>query len=113
MQNSFSSSSHPKYIHEREMQERVSYYNCVEDEVEVPCGFMKEFPVSNYDRIAMESCKGVIVVSAVFGDHDKIRQPKGLGSKTLETECFLIFDILQVKKKNPARSSSLKIYLLL
>ncbi|KAI3959200.1 hypothetical protein MKW92_026352 [Papaver armeniacum] len=87
MQNSFSSSSLPKYI----IQERMSYYNRVDDKVEVPCGFMKEFPVSNHDRIAMESCKGVVVVSAVFGDHDKIRQPKdehtykGLNSHNLLT----------------------------
>ncbi|RZC67472.1 hypothetical protein C5167_011160 [Papaver somniferum] len=100
MQNSFSSSSLPKYMSAGKgnsfggnfsIQERMSYYNRVDDEVEVPCGFMKEFPVSNHDRIAMESCNGVVVVSAVFGDHDKIRQPKGLGSKTLETVCFFMF----------------------
>ncbi|KAI3938043.1 hypothetical protein MKW98_018599 [Papaver atlanticum] len=99
MQNSFSSSSLPKYLSRKgnsfggnfSIQERMSYYNRVDDEVEVPCGFMKEFPVSNHDRIAMESCKGVVAVSAVFGDHDKIRQPKGLGSKTLETVCFFMF----------------------
>lgn len=43
------------------------------------------------DRIAMENCKGVVVVSAIFNDHDKIRQPKGLGSKTLDNVCFYMF----------------------
>lgn len=45
----------------------------------------------NTDRVAMKRCNGVVVVSAIFGDHDKIRQPKGLGSNTLETVCFFMF----------------------
>lgn len=43
------------------------------------------------DRIAMEKCDSVAVVSAIFNDHDKIRQPKGLGSKTQENVCFFMF----------------------
>ncbi|KAG5562422.1 hypothetical protein RHGRI_005231 [Rhododendron griersonianum] len=43
------------------------------------------------DRNAMEKCNGVVVVSAIFCDHDKIRQPKGLGSKTLDHVCFFMF----------------------
>lgn len=39
----------------------------------------------------MEGCNGVVVVSAMFNDHDKIRQPKGLGSQTLNTVCFFMF----------------------
>lgn len=39
----------------------------------------------------MENCRGVVVVSAIFGDHDKIRQPKGLGSKTLQFTRFFMF----------------------
>lgn len=50
-----------------------------------------EFPISNSDRNAMEKCNEVVVVSAIFGDHDKIRQPKGLGSKTLDRVCFFMF----------------------
>ncbi|KAJ4968545.1 hypothetical protein NE237_015246 [Protea cynaroides] len=72
-------------------KERISYLDHRNDQMEVPCGFMKEFPVSKSDRIAMESCKEVVVVSAIFGNHDKIRQPRGLGSKTLETVCFIMF----------------------
>lgn len=45
----------------------------------------------NADRNAMEKCNEVVVVSAIFGDHDKIRQPKGLGSKTLDHVCFFMF----------------------
>lgn len=43
------------------------------------------------DQAAMQSCKELVVVSAIFGDHDKIRQPKGLGSKTLDITCFFMF----------------------
>lgn len=39
----------------------------------------------------MEKCEGVVVVSAIFNDHDKIRQPRGLGAKTLATACFFMF----------------------
>ena len=39
----------------------------------------------------MEKCGGVVVVSAIFSDHDKIRQPKGLGLKSPENVCFFMF----------------------
>ena len=34
------------------------------------------------DRAEMEKCDGLVVVSAIFGDYDKIRQPKGVGAKS-------------------------------
>ncbi|KAF8021088.1 hypothetical protein BT93_G1498 [Corymbia citriodora subsp. variegata] len=72
-------------------RERFSYFDHRDDSVEVPCGFFKEFPISMDDREAMEKCSGAVVVSAVFNDHDKIRQPRGLGSRTLTTVCFFMF----------------------
>ncbi|XP_055820098.1 alkaline ceramidase TOD1 isoform X1 [Solanum dulcamara] len=48
-------------------------------------------PVYFSDRIAMENCKGVVVISAIFNDHDKIRQPKGLGKETPYSVCFYMF----------------------
>jgi hypothetical protein len=39
----------------------------------------------------MDTCRGVVVASAILNDHDKIRQPKGLGSQTLKTACFFMF----------------------
>ncbi|WVY98052.1 hypothetical protein V8G54_030203 [Vigna mungo] len=42
------------------------------------------------DKIGMEKCESVVVVSAIFNDHDKIRQPRGLGSETLENVCFFM-----------------------
>ncbi|KAJ4703860.1 Protein of unknown function (DUF616) [Melia azedarach] len=67
-------------------RKRLSYFDHHNDNVNVPCGFLNKFPVSNSDRTAMENCNGVVVVSAIFDNHDKIRQPKGLGSKTLDTD---------------------------
>lgn len=54
-------------------------------------GFLTAFVSPLTDRIAMEKCEGVVVVSAIFNDHDKIRQPRGLGSKTLDYVCFFMF----------------------
>ncbi|KAK7303116.1 hypothetical protein RJT34_14017 [Clitoria ternatea] len=70
---------------------RFSYFDHQNDATQVPCGFLKKFPISDSDRIAMDKCDNVVVVSAIFNDHDKIRQPKGLGSKTLEHVCFFMF----------------------
>ncbi|XP_071740314.1 alkaline ceramidase TOD1 [Rutidosis leptorrhynchoides] len=72
-------------------KKRMSYFEYRNDGIEIPCGFFKKFPISVYDKIAMESCNEVVVVSAIFGDHDKIRQPKGLGYKTLDHVCFYMF----------------------
>ncbi|KAL8158698.1 hypothetical protein V2J09_000235 [Rumex salicifolius] len=71
--------------------ERFSMFNHLTSGTEIPCGFLKPFPIHPDDRAAMQSCKGVVVVSAIFGDHDRIRQPKGLGSKTLDDACFFMF----------------------
>ncbi|XP_028754916.1 uncharacterized protein LOC114714350 [Neltuma alba] len=70
---------------------RFSYFDHQSDNTEIPCGFLKDFPVSDSDQIAMEKCDGVVVVSAIFNDHDKIRQPRGLGSKTMDYVCFFMF----------------------
>ncbi|KAM5587672.1 alkaline ceramidase TOD1 [Rosa sericea] len=72
-------------------QNRISYFVHYNESTEIPCGFLKKFPVSDSDRTAMEECRGLVVVSAIFNDHDKIRQPKGIGSKTLENVCFFMF----------------------
>ncbi|KAH7840024.1 hypothetical protein Vadar_011521 [Vaccinium darrowii] len=90
---------HPKYMQGKAQsfggnfttQQRISYFDYSDVRLEIPCGFFLEFPISNSDRNAMEKCNEVVVVSAIFGDHDKIRQPKGLGSKTLDHVCFFMF----------------------
>ncbi|XP_073058535.1 alkaline ceramidase TOD1-like [Primulina eburnea] len=74
------------------IDKRLSYFdNNPDDRFVIPCGFFTPFPITSSDRISMEKCDGVVVVSAIFNDHDKIRQPKGLGSKTLNDVCFFMF----------------------
>ncbi|VFQ58797.1 unnamed protein product [Cuscuta campestris] len=72
---------------------RFSYFDQAGDDrtKEIPCGFFKPFPVSKSDKTAMERCDGVVVASAVFNNHDKIRQPIGLGTQTLNLVCFFMF----------------------
>ncbi|KAF7803173.1 transmembrane protein [Senna tora] len=70
---------------------RFSYFHHRNDTTHLPCGFLTHFPISHSDKMEMEKCEGLVVVSAIFNDHDKIRQPKGLGSKTLDTVCFFMF----------------------
>nr|CAB3475806.1 unnamed protein product [Digitaria exilis] len=72
-------------------EKRRSFFSHTDNQVEVPCGFFKEFPVPEADRLAMEKCRGVVVASAILNDYDKIRQPKGLGTETLSTACFFMF----------------------
>lgn len=72
-------------------EERRSFFSHTDSAVEIPCGFFKVFPLRQVDRLAMEKCNGVVVASAILNDHDKIRQPKGIGSETLNTACFFMF----------------------
>ncbi|KAJ4888660.1 hypothetical protein Rs2_28408 [Raphanus sativus] len=96
--NEPSSSESLRYIHGKSeifggnfsTQKRFSYFNHSNNDVEVPCGFFRDFPISNSDRADMDKCE-LVVASAIFNDHDKIRQPVGLGVKTLETVCFYMF----------------------
>ncbi|KAK4769936.1 hypothetical protein SAY87_030468 [Trapa incisa] len=72
--------------------ERFSYFDQENHGgIEIPCGFHKEFPISEIDKMAMEKCRGVVVVSAIFNDHDKVRQPRGMGSQTMAATCFFMF----------------------
>ncbi|XP_028764886.1 uncharacterized protein LOC114722933 [Neltuma alba] len=70
---------------------RFSYFDHQNDDRKIPCGFLKKFPILDSDQMAMEKCDGLVVVSALFNDHDKVRQPRGLGSKTLDYVCFFMF----------------------
>lgn len=72
-------------------EKRFSFFDYREEGSEIPCGFFKPFPIADNDRVAMEKCDRVVVVSAIFNDHDKIRQPKGLGVHSRESVCFFMF----------------------
>ncbi|XP_044973871.1 probable hexosyltransferase MUCI70 [Hordeum vulgare subsp. vulgare] len=74
------------------IEDRRSFFNHTDSSaVEIPCGFFKDFPLAQADRLAMESCRRVVIASAILNDHDKIRQPKGLGSHTVKAACFFMF----------------------
>lgn len=72
-------------------RKRFSFFDHHGDGTEIPCGFFQRIPIEFHDRVIMDGCDRVVVVSAIFGDHDKIRQPRGLGAKTLDSVCFFMF----------------------
>ncbi|KAL3520558.1 hypothetical protein ACH5RR_018707 [Cinchona calisaya] len=82
------------------IQKRFSFFDHRSvNGTEVPCGFFKKIPIKFYDQVIMDRCDRVVVVSAIFDDHDKIRQPRGLGAQTLESVCFFMFvDELTLKR---------------
>ncbi|XP_047965056.1 probable hexosyltransferase MUCI70 [Salvia hispanica] len=73
------------------LKERLSHFHLSDYGNEIPCGFFKPFPISDSDRTAMEKCNGVVIVTAIFNDHDKIRQPRNLGPETSGRVCFFVF----------------------
>lgn len=74
------------------LDRRISFFDQFQrGGTEFPCGFFSPFPISDHDQAEMERCDGVVVVSAIFGDYDKIRQPKGVGAKTFDMVCFFMF----------------------
>ncbi|KAJ3677028.1 hypothetical protein LUZ60_002752 [Juncus effusus] len=74
------------------IETRMSFFNySTDDPKEVPCGMMDRLPIKKQDLISMQKCTETVVISAVFNDHDKIRQPRGLASQTLSSFCFFLF----------------------
>lgn len=74
--------------------ERKRYFNYSE-RTELPCGFANHgslgFVVSEEDKKAMEQCTGLVVISAIFGAYDRIRQPMDVRRITAENVCFFMF----------------------
>lgn len=77
-----------------DVKERKRYFNYSEG-TDLPCGFANYrtpgFVVSEEDRKAMEQCRGVVVISAIFGAYDRIKQPKNVRRITAENACFFMF----------------------
>ncbi|KAH9297627.1 hypothetical protein KI387_029309, partial [Taxus chinensis] len=75
-------------------ENRKQYFN-TSDRMEMPCGFVNYpspgFRVSAADREAMESCRGLVLISAIFGGYDRLRQPKRVRRITVEKVCFFMF----------------------
>ncbi|KAH9311284.1 hypothetical protein KI387_026319, partial [Taxus chinensis] len=75
------------------LDERKSYFN-YDGIREISCGFLtlsdNGFTVSSKDRQVMDSCRGLVVVSAIFGAYDKLRQPKNVKKITAQSVCFFM-----------------------
>lgn len=79
------------------MQRNDSYD--VRESMNVHCGFVKGirpghrtgFDIDDSDLNEMESCRGVIVASAIFGAFDLIRQPKNISEYAKKNVCFHMF----------------------
>ncbi|XP_059301455.1 probable hexosyltransferase MUCI70 [Lycium ferocissimum] len=76
------------------MQRNDSYD--VRESMSVHCGFVRGirpghqtgFDIDDSDLHAMESCRGVVVASAIFGAFDLIRQPKNISEYATKNVCF-------------------------
>ncbi|KAK4723671.1 hypothetical protein R3W88_026450 [Solanum pinnatisectum] len=79
------------------MQRNDSYD--VRESMSVHCGFVKGirpghqtgFDIDDSDLHEMESCRGVVVASAIFGAFDLIRQPKNISEYAKKNVCFHMF----------------------
>ncbi|GLJ25998.1 hypothetical protein SUGI_0498710 [Cryptomeria japonica] len=76
------------------LEERKSFFQ-YDGSREISCGFLSPqdtgFKVSSKDRQAMDSCRGLVVVSAIFGAYDKLRQPRHVKKITAQSVCFFMF----------------------
>ena len=77
-----------------DVKKRKRYFNYSEG-TDLPCGFVNHhspgFVVSEEDRKAMELCRDLVVISAIFGAYDRIKQPKNVRRITTEKVCFFMF----------------------
>ncbi|PHT49431.1 hypothetical protein CQW23_09178 [Capsicum baccatum] len=79
------------------MQRNDSYD--IRDSMSLHCGFVRGirpghqtgFDIDDSDLLEMESCRGVVVASAIFGAFDLIRQPKKTGEYAKKNVCFYMF----------------------
>lgn len=53
--------------------------------------FLCRFIWSRSDQTAMDKCSSLVVITAVFNGHDKIRQPRNLEPETSDLSCFFVF----------------------
>ncbi|CAA0825285.1 Protein of unknown function (DUF616 [Striga hermonthica] len=71
----------------------------IRESMSVHCGFVKGvkpgrqtgFDIDDSDLLEMDSCKGVVVASAIFGAFDLIRQPKNISEFAKQNVCFHMF----------------------
>ncbi|KAI3466677.1 hypothetical protein Pfo_023340 [Paulownia fortunei] len=103
-----------KYIHEENLtksefggsefggypslRQRSDSYD-IRQSMSVHCGFVRGvkpghqtgFDIDDSDLLEMETCRGVVVASAIFGAFDLIRQPKSISEYAQKNVCFHMF----------------------
>ena len=80
------------------LQDRAESFD-VREEMTVHCGFVRGptpgdgtgYDIDEDDRNAMQSCHGVVVASAIFGNYDQVQQPKNISEEAKESVCFFMF----------------------
>lgn len=71
----------------------------IQEYMNVHCGFVKGsqpgagtgFDISEDDRMDMDRCSGIVVASAIFGNYDKLQQPKNISPESRQSVCFFMF----------------------
>ncbi|KAJ4703487.1 Inner membrane protein oxaA [Melia azedarach] len=83
----------------------------IRESMSVHCGFVKGKPgrgtgydLDEEDILEMEQCRGVVVVSAIFGAFDDINQPNNISEYSRKTVCFFMF--VDEKTENYLKANS-------
>ncbi|XP_075487217.1 putative hexosyltransferase MUCI70 [Primulina tabacum] len=71
----------------------------IKESMKVHCGFVKGakpgqhtgYDIDDSDLLEMETCQGIVVASAIFGNFDVIRQPKNISDYSKDNVCFHMF----------------------
>ncbi|PHU26498.1 hypothetical protein BC332_04830 [Capsicum chinense] len=80
------------------LKQRTDSYD-IRESMSVHCGFVRGarpghqtgFDIDDSNFLAMESCRGVVVASAIFGAFDLIRQPRNISEYAKANVCFYMF----------------------
>ncbi|KAL3820476.1 hypothetical protein ACJIZ3_006381 [Penstemon smallii] len=80
------------------LKQRDDSYD-IRESMNAHCGFVRGvkpghqtgFDIDDSDLLEMETCRGVIVASAIFGAFDLIRQPKNISEYAKRNVCFHMF----------------------
>ncbi|CAN4078932.1 unnamed protein product [Withania somnifera] len=93
------------------LKQRSDSYD-IKESMSVHCGFVRGarpghrtgFDIDDFNLLAMESCRGVVVASAIFGAFDLIRQPQNISEYAKGNVCFYMF--VDEETENSMRNSS-------
>ncbi|XP_044497164.1 probable hexosyltransferase MUCI70 [Mangifera indica] len=77
--------------------QRADSYD-IKESMSVHCGFVKGKPgrgtgydLDEEDLLDMEQCRGIVVISAIFGAFDDVNQPSNISDYSRKTVCFFMF----------------------